>query len=103
MNTLVCDAVRTRSLLRFIYDGYERVVEPHLYGINTASHEALSAWLVGGWSKSEPEAGWRTYLVREMHDVQVLAERFTGTRPGYEPEDSRMRQVFCRLDAVEGE
>ena len=34
-------------------------------------HEALSAWLIAGWSKSEPEAGWRTYLVREMADVQV--------------------------------
>ena len=53
---------------------------------------------MAGWSKSEPEAGWRTYLVREMVDVQVLAERFTGTRPGYVPDDSRMRQLFCRLD-----
>jgi hypothetical protein len=98
MNILICDAIRTRSILRFVYDGYERLVEPHLYAINSADHEALSAWLVAGWSKSEPEAGWRTYLVREMVDVQVLAEKFTGTRPGYVPNDSRMRQLFCRLE-----
>ena len=38
MNILICDAIRTRSLLRFVYDGYERVVEPHLYAINSADH-----------------------------------------------------------------
>jgi len=99
MNTQICDAIRTRSVLRFVYDGYERLVEPHLYAINTANHEAVSAWLVSGWSKSEPEAGWRTYLVREMADVQVLAERFAGPRPGYEPDDRRMGQIYCRLEA----
>ena len=45
MNVVVCDAIRARRLLRFVYDGYERVVEPHLYGVNTAGHETLSGWL----------------------------------------------------------
>jgi hypothetical protein len=102
MNVLICDAIRTRSLLRFIYDGYERVVEPHLYGINSANHEMLSCWLVGGWSASEAAPGWRNYLVREMHDIQVLAEKFDGARAGYNPEDTRMGQVFCRLEEREG-
>ena len=30
MNALVCDAIRSRRLLRFIYEGYERIVEPHV-------------------------------------------------------------------------
>ncbi len=98
MNVLICDAIRARRLIRFVYDGYERLAEPHLYGISTASHEVLSAYLVGGWSASEGAPGWRKYLVREMHDVQALAESFTGARAGYNPEDRQMRQVFCRLE-----
>jgi hypothetical protein len=98
MNTLICDAVRARRLLRFVYDGYERVVEPHLYGINTADHEMLSCWLVGGWSASEAAPGWRNYLVRDMADVQVLAEGFDGPREGYNPGDDAFRQRFCRLE-----
>lgn len=98
MNTLVCDAIRARRLLRFVYEGYERVVEPHLYGINTANHEMLSAYLVGGWSSTETEPGWRNYLVREMYDVHVLAESFTGARPEYNAGDPAFRQVHCRLD-----
>ena len=98
MNLLVCDAIRVRRLLRFIYEGYERIVEPHLYGINTANHEMLSGYLIAGWSASEGSPGWRSYLVREMHDIHVLAEPFRGPRPGYNPDDRRMRQIFCRLE-----
>ena len=98
MNVVICDAIRARRLLRFVYDGYERVVEPHLYGVNTAGHEALSGWLVSGWSSSDPEPGWRTYLVDQMHDVAALAEPFRVTREGYNPDDSRMTRVFCRLE-----
>ena len=97
MNALICDAVRARRLLRFVYDGYERVVEPHLYGINTQNHEMLGCWLVGGWSRSEAAPGWRNYLVREMADVHVLAEGFDRPREGYNPDDDAFRQLFCRL------
>lgn len=100
MNTLLCDAIRTRRLIRFIYDGYERVAEPHLYGISTANHEVLSAYLVGGWSATEGAPGWRKYLVHDMHDIHVLAESFEGPRPGYNPEDRQMRQMYCRLETA---
>ena len=97
MNRLICDAIGARRLLRFVYEGYERIVEPHLYGINAASHEALSAWIVEGWSQSSPEAGWRNYLVTDMQDVQVLTEPFPGPRPGFNPADSRFAQVYCSV------
>ena len=100
MNALVCDAIRARRLLRFVYDGYERVVEPHLHGINTAGHEMLSCWLVGGWRRSEAAPGWRNYLVRDMVDVHVLAEGFAGARDGYNPHDDAFRQVYCRVESA---
>lgn len=98
MNDQICDAIRARRLIRFIYDGYERIVEPHVHGINTANHEALSGYLVGGWSKSASEAGWRMYLVRNMHDLHVLATPFDRARPGYHAEAPMFRQVYCRLE-----
>jgi hypothetical protein len=97
MNDQLCDAIRTHRLVRFIYEGYERIVEPHIHGINRASHEALSGYLIGGWSASEGAAGWRNYLVGEMHDLHVLAEQFSGAREGYNPDDANFRQVYCQL------
>jgi hypothetical protein len=99
LNRIICDAVGAKRLLRFVYEGYERIVEPHLYGVNSADHEALSAWIVAGWSWSSPEAGWRNYLVAEMQEVQVLADRFPGPRPGYNPSGAGFQQVYCGLEA----
>ncbi len=98
MHSIICDAIRTKRLIRFIYDGYERIVEPHLYGISTANNEMLSGWLVGGWSESRSEPGWRNYLVRDMQHVHALADRFDGPRPRYNAFDPQVRQVFCRLE-----
>jgi hypothetical protein len=98
MNTLICDAIRARRLVRFVYDGYERVVEPHLYGVSSANHEVLSGYLIGGWSASEGAPGWRKYLVQQMHDIHALAESFDKPREGYNPQDRQIRQVFCRLE-----
>lgn len=77
LHALLCDAIRARRLVRFTYDGYERVVEPYVYGVNTAGHEALLGWLVAGWTASETAPGWRMYLVPEMRQATATAERFT--------------------------
>ncbi len=98
MDPMICEAIRAKKLLMFGYGDFVRVVEPHLYGVNTAGHEALSAWLRAGYSRTDPEGGWRTYLAGEMHHLQVLDETFGGPRPGYNPHDGRMVQVFCGLE-----
>jgi hypothetical protein len=98
VNVVICDAIRARRLLRFVYEGYERVVEPHLYGVNSAGHDAVTAYLVRGWSASETAPGWRTYLTSEMRDPAALADGFAGSRPGYNPGDPRMREVYCRVE-----
>jgi hypothetical protein len=98
MNALICEAIREKKLLMFEYADLIRVVEPHLYGMNTAGHEALSAWLRAGYSRSDPQGGWRTYLVREIGSVQVLDQPFDRPRPGYNPRDARMVRIFCGLE-----
>ena len=101
MNAIICDAIRAKRLIRFIYEGYERIVEPHIHGINSANHEMLSGWLVGGWSGSKPEPGWRNYLVKDMEDVHALADGFDRPRARYNAFDKQMRQVFCRVEPVD--
>jgi hypothetical protein len=97
MNVTICDAIRASRLLRFVYEGYERIVEPHTYGVNTAGHEAVSGWLVGGWSTSATEPGWRMFLVDQMRDVAALAEPFASPRGGYNADDPHFVRIYCQL------
>ena len=99
MDPLLCDAIAQRKLLMFGYVGVVRVVEPHLYGRTTAGHEALSAWMRAGWSRADPEGGWRMFRLDAVTDLQVLPEQFPGPRPGFNPDDPHFAEVFCRVTA----
>jgi predicted DNA-binding transcriptional regulator YafY len=101
MTPSVCDAITRRNLLMFGYRGVVRVVEPHLYGRTTAGNEALSAWMREGWSRTDPEGGWRMFRLDELTDLSVLPEQFSGPRPDFNPDDRHFMEVFCRVGAQE--
>jgi hypothetical protein len=43
MRQAICYAIAAHQLLAFRYEGFERNVEPHRCGHNTAGHDALLA------------------------------------------------------------
>jgi hypothetical protein len=102
MDLRICHAIAGRSLLMFGYAGVVRVVEPHLHGRTTAGHEALSAWMRPGWSRTDPEGGWRMFRLDEVRDLQILPGRFDAPRADFNPRDPHFEQVFCRV-AVPGD
>jgi hypothetical protein len=97
MRQVICDAVARRQLLMFGYGDAIRVVEPHLFGRNTAGHEALSAWLRAGQSRNDPDGGWRMYLTDALQGLQALPEVFPRPREGYNPDDPHFVEIYCRL------
>lgn len=99
MDIRICNAIAERRLLMLGYKGALRVVEPHLYGLTTAGHEALSAWMRAGWSRVDPEGGWRLFRADAFRDVQLLPERFDAPRPDFNPRDSHFGEVFCHVRA----
>jgi hypothetical protein len=99
MDARICNAIAMHRLLMFGYRGTVRVVEPHLYGLTTAGHEALSAWLRPGWSRADPVGGWRMFRLDAVERLQSLPEQFAGPRPDFNPEDAHFTQVFCRIEA----
>ena len=101
MDPRICQAIAERRLLMFQYGGVMRVVEPHLYGVNSAGHDALSAWMRAGWSRADPEGEWRMYLVDEIGELQSLPERFAGPRPDFNPDDPHFVERYCRLERSE--
>jgi hypothetical protein len=90
-------AIANLKLLSFTYEGYSRVVEPHTYGIDAKGHRALRAYQVSGGSSSGTPEGWRMFHEREMRNVTVLAEGFSGPRPKYKRGDSQFRSIVAQL------
>ncbi|MEM5871894.1 MAG: hypothetical protein QW051_03405 [Candidatus Aenigmatarchaeota archaeon] len=98
MHKLICEAIKSKRIIKFNYDGFERVVEPHTCGIHKATgNVVLSAYQVGGYSSSEKIPYWRLYVVDKITDLEITNEIFIEPRPGYRRGDSRMSIIYCEI------
>jgi predicted DNA-binding transcriptional regulator YafY len=97
VDATLCEAIRTRHVVQFLYDGHLRVVEPHMVVANELHHYALSGWFVSGYSH-ETQPGWREYLLSGIANLQITDATLPGPRPGYNASGGRkFPRVHCRL------
>ncbi len=91
-------SIQARRVIEFYYHGGYRTVEPYALGVTRHGHadnESLFCYQLSGFSDLNDAAGWKLYRISEMEEIKVSREQFSGDRPGYDPEDIRMVEVFC--------
>ena len=94
----IIDAINSRHVIQFTYEGYSRTVEPFTLGYHKSTGNlVLGAWQVGGYSESDRHPPWRLYDVSKMYAITTVPETFTGDRPGYNPGDRRMSQILATV------
>ncbi|MDH7554073.1 MAG: hypothetical protein QHH74_10475 [Spirochaetota bacterium] len=99
MNKLLCEAIKSKKIIRFYYEGYERIVEPHAYGIHKdTENEVLRAYQIGGYSSSGKIPVWRLYVVSKMINIIITDDSFEHPRPDYKMNDSMMSKIFCQIN-----
>lgn len=96
MNETICAAIHTRRQLAFDYGGRPRVVVPYCHG-QTQSGEVLRAIQVDGESSSGGFGFGKLWKVAEMRNVRITGEPFSPDDPNYNPDDSAMTSVHCRV------
>jgi hypothetical protein len=97
VGTMICEAIRRKVLLQFEYHGRLRVVAPYCHGVSTRSAEVLRAIQVRGYSSSNGFGFGKLWLVEEIKNPKMLAETFTPDDPHYNPNDSAMKEIHCRV------
>lgn len=95
MNTKIINAIKQTQILEFIYDGENRIVEPHCYGLTTKGNEAIRAYQIDGFSSSG-KMGWKMYDLSKAEDICLLDETFE-IRDDYKKGDKGMSRIFCEL------
>ena len=71
-------------------------VLPHLLGkLKSTANIVLS-----GWDETDIKAGWKTFLVSKISDVELADEGFEQTAVGYNPKDKRMATIICSIPSV---
>jgi hypothetical protein len=96
--TIICEAIRKRLLLEFRYGGLPRVVEPYCHGVSARGVEVLRAVQVGGSSNSGGFGYGKLWTVEQITALRITAETFPADDPNYDPEDSGMNSIHCRIE-----
>ncbi len=92
------DAINRRLVVRFNYDGLERVVIPAAYGHNGHSgNELIRAYQVAGEDSTRALPVWSLFNAAKVIGGAVTEERFADVPPGYERNDSAMDVIYAQL------
>ena len=97
MNTDIISAITKRLVLRFVYNGEERIVEPQTYGISRAGREVLRARQVGGGSRSRQSRIAKLFDLEKISALKKTGDRFAEALPEHNPDDSAMVRIFASL------
>ncbi|MBL8265358.1 hypothetical protein [Steroidobacter sp.] len=98
LNNLICEAIQKRALLEFRYHGHLRVVAPYCYGLSKRDGApVLRGIQVRGASASGGFGFGKLWIVSEMMSVRALDEAFVPNDPNYNPNDSAMSEIVCRI------
>src|SRR5262249_28947710 len=93
----ICEAIRRRALLEFEYDGLARLVAPYCHGTSARGIEILRAVQVGGESRSGKLGFGKLWSVSKIVDARVSDVAFVPRDPDYNPDDSAMEEIHCRV------
>jgi hypothetical protein len=94
---VICQAIRDRLLLAFDYGGHHRVVAAYCHGTNRRGVEALRAVQLRGSSSSGGFGFGKLWTVADMRNARTIDETFVADDPDYNPDDSAMRWIHCRI------
>ena len=94
---VICEAIRKRTLLEFLYHGRRRVVAPYCCGVSTRGADVLRAVQVRGESASGGLGFGKLWSIEQIARLRVLDEVFTPDDPDYNPGDRAMVKIYCRI------
>ena len=84
-------------MIRLVYHGKERLVEPHDHGVLNGAVQLLG-YQVAGFS-SRPLPNWILMKVDEMADLDMSEKTFAGGRPTPSGKHLRWDILFIRVQS----
>jgi hypothetical protein len=92
---LLWQAIECRRMIRLLYHGKDRLVEPHDHGILNGTVQLLGYQIAGSSSRRLPN--WILMKVSEMEGLELLEKTFAGGRPTASGKHLKWDILFIRV------
>jgi len=91
-------AIQNRRLVRFSYEGLERVVIPAAYGLNRQTgNELVRAYQIDGRDATRALPAWSLFRTDQVVGGSVLETNFDQLPPGYRRGDRALDVIYAQL------
>ncbi|HEV3036969.1 MAG TPA: hypothetical protein VHA33_04195 [Candidatus Angelobacter sp.] len=100
VHSVILKAIDEIKLLRFVFGGKERIVEPHDYGVHQGLIR-LFAYQVAGESTTGHLPAWRLMEAAKMSEVEMLDQTFPGSRAESSQQHRQWEKIFARVKKKE--
>ncbi len=96
MSHILSDAIKRRVLVELRYDGFQRVVEPYVFGAGSNRQHLTRVYQIEGGSVSGERKGWKLLRLDEVKEVSALDRPF-APRPDYKRVDPAISVVLAQV------
>jgi hypothetical protein len=94
---VILTAIREKRLVRFFYSDEPRIAEPQDYGVQKGVVH-LFTYQSGGRSSSGRLPDWRKFAVHKISNIELLDQRFAGSRAVPAQKHQEWDVLFARVD-----
>jgi hypothetical protein len=95
INPTIYTAIEQRAVIRFLFKGKERIVEPHDYGVHNGIVKLFGYQIAG--ASSQPLPNWRWFEAGEMSSIDALPQTFPGGRATKTGKHHKWDKLFIRV------
>lgn len=94
---VIKEAIKNKQTLMICYKGLPRIIEAHVFGANSAGHEFVRGYQIGGASCTD-EVGWKLLDIRKIQAVTIIPDQhFAKPRQGYVRNDPAITTVYAQV------
>ena len=94
MNTTIVDAILNKRRLLVTYNGTERLVEPHAYGLDKNGKGKLRVFQV---AEAADHQGWRLLNEDAITEIKGANATFSGPQADYQQNDKHIPTIHAQL------
>lgn len=96
MYLLIFEAIEHSHLLQFKYEGFFRIIEPHMYGSDAAGVDLVCGYQIAGTDGFGRQNGWHKFELAKISDLTCLPTKYPGPRPPYKLGSQTFKRIYCQ-------
>lgn len=80
VDNTIRNAIASKNIIKFTYQGRQRIAEPHIYGVHSGRKQLL-VYQIGGDSTTGDLPNWRRFNVDEISSIHITPQSVKAQQP----------------------